>query len=111
MDYSEEQAEGRSSGEIELRLERKAARDWRCVYCHEGIAVAPLVCPVCRAMTHRDCSREFGRCPTPGCEGDALNPPIVEAEKVSRLSSKAVWGAFVLGLALGLGLGLWLFRS
>lgn len=111
MDYSEEPEAERSSGEIELRLERKATRDWRCVYCHEAIAVAPLVCPLCRAMTHRDCSFEFGRCPTPGCEGDALNPPIVEAEKVSRLSVEAVWLAFALGLALGLGLGVWLFRA
>ena len=51
---------------------RRASYGWRCVYCHDLIHYAPVLCPVCKTMMHKECGEELGHCPTFGCNGDPL---------------------------------------
>lgn len=53
----------------EVHVQRRPPPEWRCVYCHDDILEAPIICPGCRALLHSECFDELGACGTIGCIG------------------------------------------
>jgi len=82
-----------------LSITRSSGRRPRCVYCHEDIYEAPLICTSCRVMVHPECRVELLRCPTMGCKGsfDAPEPkPPVLREREDSAAAKIIIAAAIM---------------
>ncbi|MDF1663979.1 MAG: hypothetical protein P1V97_19575 [Planctomycetota bacterium] len=104
---------------MEVSVTRSASHSWRCVYCHDTIYQAPVICPLCKTLMHKECCEELGRCPTFGCEGDPLfiyregATDDLELESLGRdfrsVTKGTILGAIVVALLLAGVAGLVLF--
>lgn len=84
-----------------LRLQPVLDCALRCAWCHTSLEdEAPVACPVCRTLTHAECSTEARGCLTLGCAGPRRTPRIrVLPRRGSWLviASVALAGALVVG--------------
>jgi hypothetical protein len=82
----------------------------RCVFCHDSIHEAPLICTGCRIMVHVECKVELGDCPTFGCKGEiptAESLSLQEAPSASVKLSKAATIAMATCAAFFVGFLAW----
>lgn len=102
-----------------VSIQRRPVDEWRCVYCHESIPEAPLICRSCHAMLHVECAEEIeGECVTPGCPGPLptaarlLEEPAPPGPPLFRPMRPLDWlAAGVIALSLGSLCGWFLFRG
>jgi hypothetical protein len=55
-----------------VRVKKVDTTSARCAFCHDALdhvlAYAPVTCPSCGTLLHRDCWQDGARCPTLGCQ-------------------------------------------
>lgn len=59
-----------------------------CSFCHDGLGGERSTCPLCRTAYHPACGREFGGCPTLGCEGLRRRHRRPERRSLGELSAR-----------------------